>query len=58
MAAAVASGTYSDLREAAQQMVHVGKTFEPNSHHHAIYNDKFALYESVSGALSDQWKRF
>lgn len=58
MAAAVASGTYRDLREAAQQMVHVGKTFEPNSQHHAIYNDKFALYESVSGALSDQWKRF
>jgi len=58
MAAAVAGGTYKDLREAAQNMVHIGETYEPDTHHQKTYREKFGLYESVSKVLKDQWRLF
>lgn len=58
MAGAVAGGTYKNLREAARHMVHVGKTYEPDSRHQKAYRDKFALYESVAKSLEGQWRLF
>jgi len=58
MAAAVASGIYKDLPEAAAHMVHVGETHQPDLANSAIYRDKFALYESVGAALEPTWKDF
>lgn len=58
MAGAVAGGTYKDLREAASHMVHIGQTREPEVKHQKAYREKFGLYESVTKALEDQWKRF
>ncbi|PKL20262.1 MAG: carbohydrate kinase [Spirochaetae bacterium HGW-Spirochaetae-4] len=58
MAAAVASGTYKDLPEAAAHMVRVGETRQPDLANSAIYRDKFALYESVGASLEPTWKDF
>lgn len=58
MAAAVASGTFKDLPEAAQHMVRVGEPRQPNMANRDVYQDKFALYESVSAALEPTWKDF
>ncbi len=58
LAASVASGTYSSLEEATSQMVNLGPIIEPQTKNSAIYRDKFALYESVAGALEPTWKKF
>lgn len=58
MAAAVASGTYKDLAEAARHMVRITGRSTPDGEACAIYREKFALYESVSKALEPMWKDF
>lgn len=56
MAAAVASGVYLDLQEAAQNMVRVKCRIEPNPENYSAYDKKYAHYKKVSGALDDLWK--
>lgn len=58
MAAAVASGTYADLREATAHMVRVGTVLEPDLKSGAIYGEKFALYKQISSALEPTWSHF
>lgn len=58
MAAAVASGDYKDLAEAASQMVHMGPTLLPNRNNSEIYEKKFEVYESTVAALDPLWSRF
>jgi L-xylulokinase len=58
MSAAVASGTYSDLREAAQHMVEIDTMLMPEERHRSVYREKFALYETVSAALDTHWNQF
>jgi L-xylulokinase len=58
MAAAVAAGEYSDLREAAKAMVKIKSRVEPNPENYTAYDMKFELYKKVSEALEDLWKAF
>jgi L-xylulokinase len=58
MAAAVASGEYKDLKEAAQNMVKIKHRLEPNHENAVIYKQKYNLYKKVSGALDNVWKDF
>ncbi len=44
MTAAVGSGFYTSLYEAAESMVKISKTFYPDSSHTRIYNHKFKLF--------------
>jgi len=58
MAAAVASGVYENLKEAAQNMVKMKCRIEPNPANFSVYEKKFALYKKISGALDDSWKNY
>jgi L-xylulokinase len=58
MAAAVASGEYKDLKEAAQSMVKIKCRLEPNAANVPLYDTKYKLYKKVTGALDDIWKDF
>jgi L-xylulokinase len=58
MAAAVASGVYADLKDAARHMVKIKYRLEPDAENAAIYAKKYALYRKVSEALDGLWKEF
>ncbi len=58
MAAAVASGVYADLKEAAKHMVKIKYRQEPEIANAAIYAGKYSLYRKVSEALDGLWKEF
>jgi L-xylulokinase len=58
MAAAVAAGVFKDLGEAAKKMVNMKCRIEPNPANYKAYENKFALYKKVSGALDNSWKDF
>jgi L-xylulokinase len=58
MAAAVAAGVYTDLKDAAKSMVKIKSRIEPNPANFPAYEKKFALYKKVSGALDGIWKEF
>ena len=58
MAAAVASGTYKDYKDAAKAMVMVKHRVTPNPETFAAYREKYALYKQVTEALSGCWKNF
>lgn len=58
MAAAVASGEYKDLKEAANSMVKIKRRIEPDPKNIPIYEKKYELYKQVSGALDGLWKEF
>ena len=47
MAAAVASGHFKNFDQAAEAMVHILKTIEPNVKHQAIYAEKFDRYKKA-----------
>jgi L-xylulokinase len=55
MAAAVASGFYRDLEEAASRMMRVGRRFEPSAAASAIYRRKYERQKTVSAALAGLW---
>jgi len=55
IAAAVASGFYADLKEAAKHMVRVGTRFEPSAREVAIYRRKYERHSAISAALAGQW---
>ena len=58
MAAAVAAGKFRDYREAADQMVHIGGTVQPDPVAAGIYREKYETYSKVCEALDRVWDRF
>ncbi len=58
MAAAVASGEYADLKEAARNMVTIRDRIEPDAGVAAVYDHKFALHKEVAGLLDGIWQRY
>ena len=58
MAAAVASGLYRDLQEAARHMVRVKARLEPNSGKKDVYDRKYSLFVRASQALDGLWSGF
>ena len=42
-----ALGEYASLKEAARQMVHIKRIYEPDPEKHVYYSEKFALYENL-----------
>jgi L-xylulokinase len=58
MAAAVASGVYADLKDAAKHMVKIKHRLEPNAATAPVYARKYLRYRSVSDALNGLWKSF
>ena len=51
MCAAAAAGLYSDISAVQANMVHVGRTYEPDTQRHNIYQKKFAVYKRALEAL-------
>jgi ribulose kinase len=58
MAAAVASGEYTDLKQAAKNMVTIKGRIEPDGTFAAVYDRKFALHKEVMGLLDGIWQRY
>lgn len=55
MAAAVATGAYNNLEEAAKNMVRLAYRVEPTLNYKGIYDKKYALYKQVIAALDGVW---
>ena len=53
--AAVAAGVYSNVSEAAREMVRVRETFMPRPEYKEIYDRKYALYLKAVNALDCIW---
>jgi L-xylulokinase len=58
MTAAVASGVYEDLKDAARHMVKITHRLEPDAGMSAVYARKYQRYRKVSDALDGVWKDF
>jgi L-xylulokinase len=58
MSAAVASGIYGDLREAAAHMVALGSRYEPDPGLAEPYQKKYKLYKEIADSLDHSWKGF
>jgi len=58
MAAAVASGYYKDMREAAAHMVHLAERFEPVADKFEIYRRKYLIYKETADSLDHVWSGF
>ncbi len=58
MAAAVASGAYADLKDAARHMVTINHRLEPDPARAEMYARKYLRYRKVSDALDGIWKDF
>jgi L-xylulokinase len=58
MAAAVASGVYADLKDAAKHMVKIKFRLEPDPANRATYARKYQRYRRISDALDDTWKDY
>lgn len=56
MAAAVMSGVYPDFATAADKMVKISRTIQPNPANEAIYQQKYALYKSELESMHGAWK--
>ncbi len=58
MDAAVGTGMYATFEEAVAAMVHKGKTFQPDPHHHRIYTQLFNdAYKKSFHALDPIYRR-
>jgi L-xylulokinase len=58
MTAAVATGKYSSMQEAADHMVRIAYRVEPDKGNAEIYMRKYQLYKDVSAALEKVWGKF
>ena len=58
MTAAVASGEYADLKDAAKHMVTIKHRLEPNPAHRETYARKYRRYRRISDALDGTWKEY
>lgn len=55
IAAATAVGAYESLEDAAKNMCPIGARVEPDMEMHAVYSQKYALYEKTIAALDGLW---
>lgn len=55
MAAAVATGEYKNIEDAAKNMIKYDYRIEPNPNHIVMYNKKYTLYKQVIAALDGVW---
>ena len=55
MCAAVGSGLYADFQEAFDHMSTPDKRFEPDAQQSAVYERKYAAYESVVAGMDGIW---
>lgn len=55
--AAVGAGAFSDIRSAAREMVHPGKTVAPEPATRATYDEGYALYKETYAALRPLFQR-
>ena len=51
MGAGVACGIFNDLKDAADHMVHIGKTYLPRQEYSSIYAEKYQVYEKALQAI-------
>ena len=51
MLCATACGDYTDLKDAAAQIVKLDKTFEPNAANHDRYLQKFGIFQQIYPSL-------
>jgi L-xylulokinase len=58
MAAAVAAGVYPDYEKAAEAMVRIAAPIAPDKEKFGIYQQKFAKYTAICGALDQIWDQF
>ena len=58
MSAAVASGVYRDLTEAAKEMTKIQTLIEPQEKYRHIYDEKYSQYKEVVNALDPLWIKF
>jgi L-xylulokinase len=58
MAAAVASGVYADLKDAASHMVRISHRLEPDAGKAAVYGRKYERYRKAADALDGIWRNF
>lgn len=56
MVAAVASGLYADIGEAAEKMVKIKYRLEPNPDNYQIYDHKYELHKKTSEKLDEIWQ--
>ncbi|MDF7641024.1 carbohydrate kinase [Bifidobacterium sp. ESL0784] len=54
---AYATGGYSDLRQAADHMIHVDSNFEPDGAQHRKYDEKYQRYQILLDALDGVWSK-
>lgn len=51
MLAGAGTGTFTDVSQAAESMVRVGKVYEPNAHLQGVYDDAYSRFRAVTAAL-------
>ncbi|MGI6456442.1 MAG: FGGY-family carbohydrate kinase [bacterium] len=52
-----AIGTYSSIREAAENLARIETVFEPNEQFHRIYNERFEWYKDLYPSLKDTFHK-
>ncbi|MBD3266156.1 hypothetical protein GF373_05755 [bacterium] len=48
-----ATGVYASIKQAAEQIAKITRTFEPQSENHAFYTEQFALYKEIYPRMKD-----
>ncbi len=57
MLAGVAAGLFANLREAANAVIEIVSTIEPNPAHHQVYDEAYGLYRDVYDALQEPFRK-
>jgi xylulokinase len=57
MLAGVAEGTYASLDTAAEDLVELGASYEPNAAARAAYDEAYGLYRAAYAALEPVFDR-
>lgn len=55
--AGAATGVYSSIREAAQTVSKIERTYEPNTEFHRLYSERFDCYKEIYPRLKDLFHR-
>lgn len=50
-------GIYDDIATAAEQLIKFGKTYEPNTGNHKLYNEMQEIYEGLYPVLKESFSR-
>jgi L-xylulokinase len=58
MSAAVATGVYQNYEQAAEAMVRISAPVPPDKGKFSIYQQKYAKYTAICGALDQIWDQF